>query len=385
MKNIQQSLEHLRNTQALRTLAPQGELVDFASNDYLGFTTRPEIRKRLIEALEGGLEIGAGGSRLLGGNTEQHVHTESFLADAFGAESALLFSSGYQANCGILTTLGESQTEFFSDANNHASLIDGMRLSRASTSVFGHNNLDELERQLSQSKALRKIIVTETVFSMDGDLAPLEELRALAHRFGAWLVLDEAHATGLFGRRGRGCYDHYEHQNGVRSHVPVVTLHTASKALGGQGAFVLGPEIIKQYLINKCRNFIFSTAISPILSVQIEIAVSEMIRVADENWSSRVLGLAQYARQKLSPHFDLGRSASQIVPVILGSNAKALRVAAHLRTRGFEVKAIRAPTVPKGSERLRLSFNVSHTQEHVDALVYEILESGKLEGEKHET
>lgn len=341
----------------LRSLPPASRGVDFSSNDYLGLSRSPVIRQALAAAIQDPeFPLGATGSRLLSGNTPVHERVERFLAETFGAPTALLWSSGYAANVGVLSALGGEDTEFFSDQNNHASLIDGIRLARSVCQVFRHNDAQHLETLLTKSTACQRVIATESVFSMDGDLAPLDDLIAVAKRADAWLVVDEAHATGVFGARGLGRLE--------GRHFPrMISVHTGGKALGGQGAFVLAEADIRALLINRARSFIYSTALSPLSALQIEHA----LRVAMPLEAPRARLRAHAERLRLQLPENARQSQSQILPILLGSNDRALRAAATLRERGFDVRAIRSPTVAPGSERLRISLKSFHTEADIAA------------------
>lgn len=364
---VQSVLERLRSEGIYRELSSEGEGTDFSSNDYLGLARGESIRAGLIRALAEGCPLGATGSRLLCGNTSVHERVEAFLAETFRVSSALLFSSGFLANLGVLTAMGGEDTEFFSDANNHASLIDGIRLARSRCQIFPHNDVGILEEILAASRRRNKVIVTESVFSMDGDLAPLGELFSLARRFDAWLFVDEAHATGVFGERGLGRLEDFN-TGGVR----LISTHTGGKALGGQGAFVLSGGDFRDLLINRARAFIFSTALAPLNALQIELALREVMRQA--GLGARALTAARAFCALAGLPCSAGQS--QIVPLVLGSNERAIGVAHALRERGLEVRAIRSPTVLPGTERLRLSFKSYHSEVDVtrlDAALREVL------------
>jgi 8-amino-7-oxononanoate synthase len=354
MQSLVRGLEKIREQGLFRQLTLPKKLLDFSSNDYLGLSRRPEIRSALLEALESGTSLGSTGSRLLCGNLKLHQEIEEFLAESFRAEAALLFSSGYLANLGVLSALGTEETEFFSDELNHASLIDGMRLSKAAKTIFSHNDPNDLRVKLLRSASARKAIVSESVFSMDGDLAQLGELVELAREFDAWLVMDEAHATGVFGSNGYGLLENFH-----TADLKLIAIHTCGKSLGAQGAFVLCSRGVRDYLINFCRPFIFSTAISPLIGLQIKAAVELLPGLAEER--KRLYNLASAFRAEINPWFDLGKSESQIVPIILGSNEKVLRASARLQEQGLDVRAIRSPTVPRGTERLRVSLKSFHS------------------------
>jgi 8-amino-7-oxononanoate synthase len=349
---IQIALKEHQTRNTFRRLSRSDDRIDFASNVYLGFAKSDEIRGILIHELEKGCPLGATGSRLLSGNTSYHERVENYLAEKFRAPSALLFSSGFSANLAVMTALGSVDAEFYSDELNHASLIDGLRLTRSRRFVYQHGDVDQLEQLLSASASRFKVIVTESVFSMDGDLAPLEELLRLARKHQAWLVIDEAHATGVFGSTGLGRLEDLP-----TSDVSLVTLHTAGKALGGQGAFVLSDPDFRELMINRSRSFIYSTALAPLSALQIEAAV----RLLNGNLTRDLL--------KNAALFD---SPSPIVPIVLGSNERVLKAQEALQGAGFDVRAIRSPSVAVGGERLRITLKSFHRREEIEALKREL-------------
>ncbi|MBI4083445.1 MAG: 8-amino-7-oxononanoate synthase [Candidatus Lambdaproteobacteria bacterium] len=337
--------------------------LDFSSNDYLGLSGHPTVRRALIRELEAGVALGSGGSRLLRGNHGWHERIEARLAAFRGVPAALAFNSGFDANVGVLSTLCPPGGLVLSDEKNHASIIDGVRASRAEYRVFPHNDLDAVDRLLrGHAGTLPPTIVTESVFSMEGDRAPLAELLALARRHGAGLIVDEAHATGVFGPTGAGLLDGLE-----TGDVPLVSIHTCGKALGGCGAFVACSQAVKEYLVNHCRTFIFTTALPPLAMVHWEAALD---LIASEPWRRRhVLALAERLRTGLRGVADCGASTTQIVPVLLGSNARALAAAAGLQERGFDIRPIRYPTVPQGTARLRIALNATHDEATIERLI----------------
>jgi 8-amino-7-oxononanoate synthase len=360
MQSVVDSLEQLRRAGRFRSLTLNQELIDFSSNDYLDLSRHPKIKNALLKAIQEDIPLGSTGSRLLSGNLEVHADVEEFLARAFNSESALLFSSGYLANMATLSAFGTDQTEYFSDELNHASLIDGMKLSKAKRTIFRHNDSEDLRRLLRLSQSPRKAIVTESVFSMDGDLAPLTELIELAEEFDAWLIVDEAHATGVFGETGLGRFEN------VRPAENFISIHTCGKALGSQGAFVLSSQKVREYLINFARSFIFSTAISPLLAVQIKTAVALLPSLKFER--QFLHQLSESIRTGIRDFLEIGKSESQIIPIILGSNERVLSASRLLRENGLDVRAIRSPTVSPGTERLRISLNSSLSQDDVRTL-----------------
>ena len=332
--------------------------IDFTSNDYLNLSSHPYIRKALITALEEGIPLSSRASRLLSGTLSWHEEIEAKLKTFIGREGALIFSSGYLANVGVLPALIKGKT-VFSDEYNHASLIDGILLSKSPYKIYSHNNLNILEELLKKESG-EKVIVTESLFSMEGDFAPLKELSDLALQYEALLIVDEAHATGVFGRRFSGCVSDLEEKDHI------VTLHTCGKALGGFGAFIGSSALIKDYLINHCRSFVYTTAPPPIMLVQWKAALEVL-----EKEPHRPLTLRKNSldfRTELSHLFPLEKTESPIIPFLIRGENEALKKAKQFRKKGLDIRAIRFPTVPQGKERLRIVLKYDHTPQQLKTL-----------------
>lgn len=348
-------LAALQRQHRYRTLGlPRG--LDFASNDYLGYGQR--LRGSAGERRSGQA------SRLLRGHAAAWDEVETTLAAWHGAEAALVFTSGYAANEGLLSTVIEREDWVASDALNHASLIDGLRLSRAERVIFRHNDLDHLETLLRAAPTrpgCQRFIVTESLFGMDGDLAPLQELVPLAERYGAAVIVDEAHATGCFHSNGSGLVD----AAGLRSRV-LATIHTGGKALGVAGGYVCGSRRLRDILINRCRHFIFTTALPEAIAHWWLDMLAELPGDRDrrETLHARAACFRQDLRQRGIPLLG----STYIVPVLLGDDCRALHVAQQLQTHGFDVRAIRPPSVPVGSARLRISIHADHERAVIQAL-----------------
>jgi len=338
-------------------------LVDFSSNDYLGLADHPALIEGAKKAMEK-WGTGARASRLMSGDLEIHHRLESAIAILKGKEAGLLFGSGYLANTGIIPALCGKDDVIYLDRLNHASIVDGVLLSRARFYRFRHNDLNHLEDLLKshRSRYRRALIVVESVYSMDGDLAPISELLELRGRYGAMLMIDEAHATGVFGAKGEGIISQIE------ADAVDVILGTFGKALGGYGAFVAVSNRMRQFLLNRARTFIFSTALPPAV-IGANLAAVNLLEEEPER-RSRVCKLASELRRALKE--DLGISTpseSQIVPVIVGDSQSALSLAKSLRDAGFFVKAIRPPTVPEGMARIRLSVTANHSSKNMHQLL----------------
>jgi len=350
---------------------------DFCSNDYLGLSRHRALREAVVCAVEKANRMSGTGSRLLSGHSEEWRTLEEEFAEFAGTEAALFFSSGYAANVGMLAALVGKDDVVYSDVLNHASLIDGMRLSAARKVIYPHLNLSALEESLRQDAGApwRRLIITESVFSMNGDVAPLTEMAALAEKYGAAMIVDEAHATGVQGPEGRGLVV----ENGILPHV-LATIHTCGKALASAGAFVCGPAVLKEYLINHARTFIFSTALPPYFAEQIRAAL-RLARRMDAERQELLRRAEQFVLALNREGFDTDGSTSQIVPVVLGRNQETLKAAAHLQNEGFAVRAIRPPTVPSGQSRLRLSLTALIAEEELMRLVGSLVkwrEAGSL-------
>ena len=355
---LRRHLEALQSPQGPVVRLGGTELINFSSNDYLGLANDAHLKRAAAEAL--GLRgVGAGASRLLVGSSVAHHRLEQQLALMGRGEAALLFNSGYAANLGILSTLCGPEDAIFSDERNHASLIDGCRLSRARTVIFPHGDVTALDRLLRGIAARRKLLCTEAVFSMDGDRAPLAQLVATCAEHRAALLVDEAHAFGIIGPTGAGLCEELDVVSSVD-----VRIGTLGKAFGVFGAFALASQSISELLLNRARSLVFSTALPPALCAAAEAAlqrVQEDPQLRASLWRNirrfadglRAMGIPA------QPH-------SPIFPIILGDAQRALKVSRALRGRGLLVKAIRPPTVPPNTSRLRFSLSAAHTDSHLD-------------------
>jgi 8-amino-7-oxononanoate synthase len=351
----QAKLANLREAGRLRTLRI-AKGADFSSNDYLSYAATP-----WPATSRDGTALARGGSasRLLRGHHAIWDEVESALAMWHGAEAALVFTSGYAANQGLLTTLIQPDDFVASDSLNHASIIDGLRLAGSRRFVYQHCDLEDLDRGLRAAPAqAERFIVTESLFSMDGDVAPLADIVSVAERHGAHVVVDEAHATGCFGALGSGLVN----QLGLRERV-LATMHTGGKALGVHGAYVCGPELMKQMLVNQCRHFLFTTALPPVVGSWWLDAIT---RVRDDDANRTKLHAAtSLFRRTLASRGVQAAGSHYIVPVVLGDDKRAVEAAACLQSVGLDIRAIRPPTVPEGSSRLRIAIHANHD----DALI----------------
>lgn len=346
----------------------------FSSNSYLDLSSEPRIKKYAGRILNE-YGAGSGGSRLTTGTTRIHMELEQAIAAFKNREAALVFNTGYMANVGILSALTQKGDIIYSDQLNHASIIDGCRLSKADLVVYRHNDMDDLEEKIKAHPGKHGIIVSDGVFSMDGDIVNLPRLTELAGRYGLLSMIDEAHATGVIGATGRGTEEYF----GMEGSVDVL-MGTLSKAVGGEGGFVCGSRSLIEYLVNKARSFIFSTALSPV-SMAADLEGLRLIMEQPE----RVQKLQENIRfccAALNARGIDAASETAIIPIIIGGEARAMRVMELLKERGYYISAIRYPTVAKGSARLRLALMSSHTHEDLEGLADALKESMELSENK---
>ena len=345
------------------------ELVNFGSNDYLNLAADPRLIRAAIEAVsqEG---FGSGASPLISGYGRTHQLLEERLARFEGTEAALVFSSGFAANSGTIAALVSSGHVVFTDRKNHASLLDGCRLSRADVKVYPHGDLERLDDLLGRhTDRQRRLIVTDSLFSMDGDLAPLTELADLAQRHHAMLMIDEAHATGVFGENGRGVAEHFDVEDRVD-----VRVGTLSKALGAVGGYVAGSRSLIDWLTNRARPYVFSTA-GPAAASAAALAALDVVRDEPHRRQELLARAAQFRKTLSNRGFNIGESASQIIPVTVGDSRRAVELSAKLATAGLFVPAIRPPTVPEGEACLRVSLTYGHTEEIIEALLDRLIDA----------
>jgi 8-amino-7-oxononanoate synthase len=341
--------------------APDG--IDLSSNDYLALSDHPSVKAAMAQAVEQD-GCGSGGSRLLRGHRAVFDEVERAFALLKQTDRALFFSSGYLANLAVLSALPQRGDLILSDRLNHASLRDGVRLSAARHVVFAHNDLAALTQLLEQARGQgQTFVVTESLFSMDGDVPPLADYAACCRRAGATLVVDEAHAVGVFGRRGSGLIE----AAGIPAN-EIITINTAGKALGVAGAFVAGPSWLVEYLVQRARTFVFSTAPPP--AVASALLASLALIASEPERRATVRARAAYFRGRLSvAGIDVAAGDSPIIPVLVGDSDRAVAVAADMQAQGFDLRAIRPPTVPDGTARLRISVNVRLTEPVIDTAV----------------
>jgi 8-amino-7-oxononanoate synthase len=362
MGRAEKALAALARRGRRRSLAARAG-IDFSSNDYLGLAESPELRGALSEALERGVPVGAGGSRLLRGNHPEHEALEAEAAAFFGAPRALYFGGGFVANYALLSLLPAREDLVVHDALIHASCHEGMRAGAARCVAAAHNDAGAFEDAIvawrREGGRGRPWIVVESLYSMDGDRAPLAALGEVAMRHDAMLVIDEAHATGVYGNAGRGLAEALEGRDDV------ICVHTCGKALGAMGALVCASEAWIDFLINRSRAFIYATAPSPLMAAAVRAALGLVTREPQRR--ERLAALVAFAHRALEAR-GLRGSGSQIIPVVLGASARAMRIAAALQERGFDVRGIRPPTVPEGTARLRIAITLNVGEADVGAL-----------------
>ncbi|TGR23181.1 MULTISPECIES: 8-amino-7-oxononanoate synthase [unclassified Mesorhizobium] len=363
------TLQGLARKDRLRTLAPRAGL-DFSSNDYLGLAASRRLGEAVAAAIARGTPVGATGSRLLRGNAPEHEQLEADAAAFFGADRALFFGSGYIANFALLTALPQKGDLMVLDELAHASMHEGAQAGRAEFKLAAHNDVGAIEDAITRWRAEggmgRVWIAVESLYSMDGDRAPMESIVALADRHEAFLVVDEAHATGVWGPDGRGLAAAFEGRDNV------IALHTCGKALGASGALVTGPQTLCDYLINRCRPFIYATAPSPLMAVAAREALAML---SDEPMRrARLHDRVAFAGRQLAERCGVMPSGSQIQPFVIGEVRRTMAVAAALQARGFDIRGIRPPTVPEGTSRLRISLTLNVDKADISAMVEALAE-----------
>lgn len=360
-RGLRRELRVVDGPQSNRIQLDGRSILNFSSNNYLGLANDSDIcAAASMSLLEHG--FGAGAARLIVGNLTAHIRLEERLAEFHDAAAALLFSSGYQANVGVISALAGPEDVIFSDELNHASIIDGCRLSRAPTYVYRHLDVANLQTLLGRHPARRRFVITDSVFSMDGDLAPLVELRQLTARCNAYLVVDEAHATGIIGPAGRGCC-------AAMNIVPDVHMATLGKAFGAFGAYVTGSHVLIDFLRHRARSFVFTTALPPSTAAAafaaVEIVESDRGTELRRNLDARI---TQF-REGLTQRRLLARGVGQtpIFPLAVGDEHRALAVTSHLLAHDIFAQAIRPPTVPRGTSRIRFALSATHTSADIES------------------
>ena len=365
-KGLERELQLVDGPQGARTRVNGRTALNFCSNNYLGLADDPRLKEAAVASIhrEG---VGAGASRLVCGHTRAHQRLEEEIARFKGAQRCLLFSSGYTANVGIISSLFGPEDRVFCDRLNHASIIDGILLSRVPFKRYAHGDMEALERLLQSGGGKKRAIITDSVFSMDGDLAPLPEIVRLARKYACWVMIDEAHALGVMGKTGKGLAEHF----GVETKIDI-QMGTLSKAAGCLGGYVCGSQALISFLIQKARSFIYTTALPPSVAASAQRAIAIMEedpRRREQLWEN-----TRYLQSGLRDRgFDTMQSQTPIIPVLLKESGLAVAFSRRLLQEGIWISAIRPPTVPQGTARLRLTVMATHTQEDIDELL------GKME------
>ena len=356
--------------QGARVKAGNREVLMLSSNSYLGLCTDTRLKEAARKAVEM-YGTGAGGSRLISGTSPIHRELEAQVAFFKGTEDALIFSSGYMANAGVISSVADKNWVIYSDRLNHASIIDGCRLSGAQTVVYEHGDVNDLENKIRRYPSKQGLIVTDALFSVDGDLAPLPALVATARRHGLLLMVDEAHATGVLGKNGGGAAELFGIKDGID-----ISTGTFSKALASEGGFVAGSAALIDYLVNTARSFIFSTAMPP-AGAAVSLAALDIVRTEPQRRST-LMERAAWLRDSLGrAGFDVANHPTQIISLILGEPRTATTFSDRLMEKGIFVTAIRPPTVPAGTSRLRISLMATHTRADLEYAASEITAVGR--------
>jgi 8-amino-7-oxononanoate synthase len=373
-KGNYRTLKYIKPISATKILYNSKEYLNLCSNSYLSLHIHPDIINAAKRAVD---EYGAGtcSSRSVSGSIDIYEGLENEIAKFKGYRKGLIFSNGYMANIGIISTLTEKEDVIFSDELNHSSLIDSMRLSHAKKVIYKHRDVNDLERKVKKEKAKgKKFVVTESVFSMDGDIAPIKDIYKLKEQYGFHVIIDEAHATGVFGKKGRGV----EELSGLAGRMDV-HMATFGKALGSFGAFVLADEVVIEYLVNRARTFMYTTAL-PASSLAASMAALNLIK-ADTSFKKELWGNIHYMRNNLvKAGFDLKDSEGPIVPIVVGEDKKTLAMQEILMKKGLFLQAIRPPTVPEGTSRLRLTIVRGFTKDDMDYAMEAFIDTGKKMG-----
>ncbi|MBK9586235.1 MAG: 8-amino-7-oxononanoate synthase [Alphaproteobacteria bacterium] len=362
MNKLRQVLEELKRLGRGRSLN-LGSGTDFTSNDYLGMASHPALRQAVVQGVNSGIPLGSGGSRLLRGHRPEHEDLETFSCRLFNAPRSLFFATGFQANYALFSTLPDRHDLVIYDSLIHASVREGLRSCPARSVKFAHNDVGALEDILkSDGQKVENIwIAIESLYSMDGDMAPLLAIFDLARQYNAMLIVDEAHATGIYGEGGRGLCWPIIQEHGYRN---VITLHTCGKAIGVAGGLVCGSELVVDSLINLARAFIYSTAPMPLQALLVRRSLEILSGAEGEERRRRLFAACQYAQRLFGGH------GTPILPVVIGEDARAVEIAAMLQKNGFDIRAIRPPTVPEGTARLRISVSCETERSELDRLSF---------------
>ncbi|MBA4494429.1 glycine C-acetyltransferase [Paenactinomyces guangxiensis] len=367
-------LTELESEQGSKVRIRGQEVIQLSSNNYLGLTTHPRLKQAALEAVEA-FGAGTGSVRTIAGTFSMHEKYEKRLANFKHTEAALVFQSGFTANVGVVSSILSDQDVVISDELNHASIIDGIRLTKAGRRIYKHSDLDDLEKALQETQSARvRLVVTDGVFSMDGDIAPLPEIVELCEKYDALVMVDDAHASGVLGKNGRGTVDHFGLHG--RVHIQVGTL---SKAIGVLGGYVAGPKVLRDYLIHRARPFLFSTSHPPAVTAACNAALDVLLeepQLIDRLWEN-----TRFFKEGLNNlGFDTGSSETPITPVIVGDDALTMRLSDELFAEGVYAQGIVYPTVAKGKARVRTIVTAVHSKEELEYCLTKFEKAGKKLG-----
>ncbi|MBF0522780.1 MAG: 8-amino-7-oxononanoate synthase [Candidatus Omnitrophica bacterium] len=369
-RGIKRHLRTLQSPQGPKVMIDGKEYLNFCSNDYLGLANDKRLKDAAKECItkEG---LGSGASRLVCGNLSAHVELEKSLAEFKGTESALVFNTGYMANVGIISALFDRQDMIFADKLNHASIVDGILLSQAKFKRYPHNDMGALEELLKTETGKKRVIITDSVFSMDGDLAPLDKIVELAKKYDCLVMIDEAHAFGIMGKNGKGLVEHF----GVEKEIDI-QMGTLSKAVGSFGAYVCGSSKLKTFLVNKARSFIYTTALPPSVAAASKMGI-DIIR-QDLALRQKLWDNTKMLHQELKRlGFNIMNTETPITPIFVGDAVEAIHFSKKLFEAGILISAIRPPTVPQNTSRLRLTVTAGHAKEDMMQLLSVLERIGK--------
>ena len=361
--HLYRSRKVIESPQTVEPVVDGKKVLSFCSNDYLGLANHPDVIKSFKRAADS-YGVGSGSAHLVSGHSAEHHQLEQELSEFIGTERVLLFSTGYMANLGVVSALCDRHSEIYEDKLNHASLLDAALLSRAKRVRYLHNDIEQLSSRLEMSSNENKLIVTDGVFSMDGDLAPLNDIARLASEYSAALMVDDAHGIGVLGTKGKGIIEHL----GIDIKKVPILVGTLGKAFGTAGAFVAGSEALIETLIQKSRSYIFTTAMPAAVAAATRTSLQ---LVENENWRREKLQslISQFRKGAAELGLTLMDSNTAIQPVVIGSSGDTVVLSEKLLARNILISAIRPPTVPEGTSRLRITFSATHTEEHVDELL----------------
>jgi len=361
-KNLHRKLIEIESSMSPEISIGKKKYIQFASNNYLGMTTKRQVISRSSKILEK-YGTGTGGSRLVTGTSDLHNKLERKIAKFKKTQDAIIFSSGYLANIGVISSIARKGDLIFSDELNHASLIDGARMSKANIIIYKHCDMAHLEDELKKIKSnVRKIIITDSVFSMDGDIAPLDEIVSLSKRYNCISMIDEAHATGVLGKDGSGASEMF----GVQKNIDIC-MGTLSKAVGSVGGYVAGSKIFIDFLKNRARSFIFDTSL-PASNLMTSIVAIENIQKSKKLREKLFFNINSITNFLKENNFEYVSSGTPIIPIIFGSEIKTLKISKFLFDNGIYIPAVRPPSVPKGSSRIRITLMSNHTLKHINKL-----------------